>query len=338
MYSLNAINLIQAGTITTAMLGAVLLWRVAQFRGIAILFVVTAFASMINILEESGITRDIYLISPVFILLVGPVTFLAVLKLTKHPITPKHYLHLLPAVLALGFTSYVQVIIGIGTVIRIVYAVLSAAVLYRYKQSMDEKRSDSDEFSFNWLIWLVLVMAVVNFTDLVRLNVQQLIPHQLNLFGQGFNNVMWLVATMVIIVKLMEQGKSPQEHDIPSSEPTSSADEYEYQAIFAQLDNDIKDNQWYRQARLTLNDLSALSGLQSRDISRAINLIAKRSFNDYINGFRVNYVRDVIQKSPALSFTHIAADAGFSSKASFNQSFKKLARQTPSEYKKQLET
>lgn len=338
MYSLNLINLVQAGSITVAVLGGILLWRTPDFRGVTMLFALITVASATNILEESGVTRDIYIISPIFILLVGPITYLAILRLTKRKITTLHYTHLLPAIIALPFTTHVQMIIGVGTLFRIIYSVLSGWVLFKYKQAMDEERSDSDDFSFNWLIWLVVVMTAVNFVDLVRLNVQPLLPPAINLLGQGFNNVMWLFATMFIVVKLLEQGKAPKKHtnSVASKLQTPAANEFEYQPIFSQLENDIKDKKWYLTQRLTLNDLSELSGLQARDISRAINLIAKCSFNDYINGLRVDYVCAKIRESSKLSFTDIALASGFSSKAAFNQSFKKMKGQTPSEFKKQL--
>jgi p-aminobenzoyl-glutamate transporter AbgT len=77
MENLNFINLIQAGIIASSLLGGSLLWltKSKEFRGIAVLLFLIALASSINILEESGLTRDWYLISPVFIMLFGPATY-----------------------------------------------------------------------------------------------------------------------------------------------------------------------------------------------------------------------------------------------------------------------
>ena len=57
----------------------------------------------------------------------------------------------------------------------------------------------------------------------------------------------------------------------------------EYSAIFDALDKQIKAEQLFRIERLTLSQLSEKLGLQQRDISRAINLNANKSFNSYIN-------------------------------------------------------
>ena len=74
-------------------------------------------------------------------------------------------------------------------------------MLLKYKRSLDEERSDSDDFSLNWLVWILAVTTVFNFIDLVRLNFQQVIPYELNILGQGINNAIWLVVTMIIIIK-----------------------------------------------------------------------------------------------------------------------------------------
>jgi len=335
MYSLHFINLIQAGSVSAAVLGGLVLWRVPEYRGIAIFLSVIALASLVNILEESGLTRDIYLVSPVFVVLAGPAMYLAALWLTKHPLRKMHLLHLLPTLLALGFTSHAQAVIAAGTVIRVIYAVLTAYVLVRYKQLLDEERSDADDYSLAWLVWFIVVMTLVNFIDLLRLNLQPAISHDLNLMGQAFNNLAWLVAILFLVVKLLGAGTRPRrvEQAAPASQEPAQAKEY--QSIFEHLDAEIRAHEWYRQPRLTLGDLSQLSGLQSRDISRAINLVAHRSFNDYINGFRISHVCSAIDGNTSHSMTHLYTDAGFSSKASFNQIFKKATGQTPSEYKKQ---
>ena len=79
MENLNFVNLIQAGMVTAGTLGGLLLWqtKTKKFRGISALLLCIALAACINILEESGLTRGIYLISPVFIMLFGPLTYLA---------------------------------------------------------------------------------------------------------------------------------------------------------------------------------------------------------------------------------------------------------------------
>jgi AraC-like DNA-binding protein len=99
----------------------------------------------------------------------------------------------------------------------------------------------------------------------------------------------------------------------------------------------VDDNQWFLKPRLTLTDVSELTGLQTRDISRAINTVANKSFNDYINEYRVKHICQALDAGSPHSLTRLYTDAGFSSKASFNKVFKEYAGITPSAYKAQAE-
>ena len=360
MVTLNVINLIQAGIVATGVLGCMVLWRVAAFRGLSGLLVLIALAAVINILEETGVTRDIYLISPVFILLFGPATYLAAKLAIEKRMNTVHLWHLFPVLPLLFFTSHVHMVIAIGTLWRVVYTVLTARLLLLYKRRLDAERSDSDEFSLQWLVWLLVLLTGFNLIDLVRLNIQPLISAQLNLLGQGVNNLVWLLACGVMVLQFTRLSGLPNSNPNPnpnsnsisnhgahrevkpreenahdSGQSLNKNDESinAFRAIFEELHELMQKNKWYLTPRLTLSDVSDLTGLQTRDISRAINLHANQSFNDYINAFRVQAVCDSLKTMPQTSLTDIALQAGFSSKASFNKVFKASLRLTPSEYK-----
>jgi len=342
MENLNFVNLIQAGITSISILGGLLLWltKPKEFRGISLLLFCIALASCINILEESGLTRDIYLISPVFIMLFGPVIYLAAKLLIEQKLAKVQYLHLLPTVIFLCFTSYTYTVIGLGTVWRLVYALFTISMLIKYKNSLDEERSDSEDYSLNWLVVVLAVTSVFNIVDLIRLNIQLMIPYQLNLLGQGINNSVWLVATTIIIIKLQLIQTVPQQiktQDIVNTDTNFKSTDDAYDSIFQELDQLIQSNQWFLKSRLTLSDLSHLTGLQTREISRAINIVTQKSFNEYINNYRVNFVCSLLEKAPNKSLSDIAADAGFSSKASFNKVFKQISGVTPTQYKSRHE-
>lgn len=354
MESFNVNNLIQAGCITVSIMGGFQLWRTPHFKGIALLLGLIALASGINILEESGITRNIYLVSPIFIMLFGPATYLAALKLVKRPLPRWYLLHLLPGVIALFFTHHVQLVIGTGSIWRLIYAVFTTLVLLAYKRQLNNERSDAEEHSLSWLIWIIVLMTAFNFVDLARLNAQHLITPSLNVIGQGINNGAWLIAIMVIATKLQErqglnlQNKEhlqPTQPEILSPISTSNAnnelmhsnveDKQHYKALFSELNQTIKANAWYRTPRLTLHELSQHCGIPPREISRAINLASEQSFNEYINGLRIQHVCNALSHSSSKPLNVIADEAGFSSKASFNKTFKNMIGETPSSFRKQ---
>ncbi len=338
MEHLNFVNLIQSGISAIGILGGILLWltKSNEFRGISALLFCIALASCINILEESGLTRNIYLISPAFIMLFGPVTYLATKLLIDKKLVKAQYWHLLPFIPCLLFTSFTYEVIAIGTLWRLVYAGLTISLLVKYKHSLDEQRSDADEFSLNWLVWVLAITAAFNFVDLIRLNIQQIIPYQLNILGQAINNIIWLIAAMIIIIKLQVQSQLPKQSTLLTVDTnTTNQTVAEYQSIFTELDSLMRSNKWFLTPRLTLKDISDLTGLQTRDISRAINLIAKKSFNEYVNGYRIEFVCSALKSKTEKNLTYITFDAGFSSKATFNKVFKQVTGITPTEFKSQ---
>lgn len=344
MDNLNFVNLIQASIITTSILGGILLWKSYEYRGLALLLALSALASLINILEETNITREIYLVSPVFIMLFGPATYLATKFMVYKRLNPYQWLHLAPLIPFLLSTSYIKEVIALGTVWRLVYSVMTVLVLIQYKRQLDEQRSDSDEYSFHWLISIIAITSAFTIVDLVRLNSQHLISVQLNIFGQGFHNAIWLISMMAIIVILTnhrqvpqsitknEQPQKPQQPLIKGHQQQTE-DEQQYRRIFIELDELIRANQWFLTPRLTLSDMSNFTGLQSREISRAINIHTQKSFNEYINDYRVEHFCQLLANQPKASLTELSSQAGFSSKATFNKAFKQVKGCTPSEYK-----
>ena len=72
--------------------------------------------------------------------------------------------------------------------------------------------------------------------------------------------------------------------------------------------------------------------------AQAINESTGHNFYDYINSFRVEAVKENL-KNPDMresNILHLAFDAGFNSKSTFNNVSRKYASLTPTEYKKFL--
>lgn len=72
-------------------------------------------------------------------------------------------------------------------------------------------------------------------------------------------------------------------------------------------------------------------------ISRTINLGFEQNFNDFVNQFRINAVKEMLEKGEHKKQTllGIAFDCGFNSKATFNRSFKKATGMSPKEWLEQ---
>ncbi|CAM4242549.1 helix-turn-helix domain-containing protein [Pseudoalteromonas byunsanensis] len=338
MFEANLVNLIQAFTIGVATLSIAILSAHKLYRTVIAFFVMVIFSAAFNLLEELNITRSIHLITPIFVLGFGPMLYLVVKSLTTQ-VKKYDLLHLLPMLLLLPFSHHTQAVILIGTVWRLIYAGLAVYRIYLFNQALDNYRSDAHEVTLRWLGWLVVIMTMTNAADLVRLNLQTLLPVFWNIFGQGLATLINITILILLTLKLNN------EHAILKTLPRTQPDEREnkghecaddYQIIFAFIDQQMREKQWFLQPRLSLSELSQLTGIQMREVSRAINLARQLSFNDYVNSFRVEHIKTAMRTTPNKPMLVLAHEAGFSAKSSFNYSFKKQTGMTPSEFKNSL--
>jgi len=91
----------------------------------------------------------------------------------------------------------------------------------------------------------------------------------------------------------------------------------------------------YLYDNLTLFRLAEMSCLPPNHLSQVINLMEGKNFFDFINYYRVEEVKEIINSNQLNHFTllGIAFESGFNSKAAFNRAFKKFTGSTPSEFK-----
>jgi len=353
MLTVNIVNLIQISILSISILGILLLYPYQKYKQICLLLSLVAVASSFNLLEELNITREFHLITPVFVIGFGPAIYLAIKGLTVGKIENYEYFHLLPMLLALPFTYRPEIIIALATLWRIVYAVLSFKLILHFQKYISEQRSDAVELSLNWLFWSLLVMTIISALNIVRLNLQPYISSLANQIGQGISTFISLLFFILLIKQLIHQKDALHSLITSQSQPvnndndvtfknTSSTpnnisleDEAAYQNIFNQLSKEIVVNHWYRIPRLTLVQLSELSGFQVRDISRAINVSTQQNFNDYINQLRLTEVKEKLLSDSESSILSLAIEAGFNSKSSFNQLFKNSESMTPLAYRKE---
>lgn len=90
----------------------------------------------------------------------------------------------------------------------------------------------------------------------------------------------------------------------------------------------------YQDPELSLSELAKRLQTNPGFISRVVNRGYGVNFNDFINQFRIDAVKEMIARGEHQRQTllGIAYDCGFNSKATFNRAFKKATGQTPKEF------
>ncbi|MBI3792315.1 MAG: helix-turn-helix transcriptional regulator [Gemmatimonadetes bacterium] len=109
----------------------------------------------------------------------------------------------------------------------------------------------------------------------------------------------------------------------------------EARRIKARLLEAMEQQRPWTNAELTLADLAATLGTTPHKLSEVLNLEVGETFYDFVNGYRVREVQRRISAGEADSrkLLALALDAGFASKSTFNQVFKKHTGRTPTEFR-----
>ena len=92
----------------------------------------------------------------------------------------------------------------------------------------------------------------------------------------------------------------------------------------------------YLNPNLNLDILSQHTSIPSKTISSVLNQHLQKSFNEFVNGYRVEEVKRRLQESQQSNLTILGTglECGFNSKASFQRIFKEMTGVSPGEYQK----
>ena len=96
----------------------------------------------------------------------------------------------------------------------------------------------------------------------------------------------------------------------------------------------IQSEKLYQNPELSLTEIAKKLESNSSVISKAVNQGFAMNFNDFINNYRVEAVKEMFTKGEHKKSTllGIAYDCGFNSKATFNRAFKKNTGLSPKDY------
>lgn len=119
-----------------------------------------------------------------------------------------------------------------------------------------------------------------------------------------------------------------QENDEPASkrmeEDTTEPSAYpvRVESLAKEIERLMTEEKMFREHDLHITEVARRLGTNSKYVSMAINQVLGHSFSDYVNDYRIQYVRELQHQHPDMAVTEIAHKAGYSSMQSFYRNLK----------------
>ncbi|MDB4919505.1 ABC transporter permease [Mucilaginibacter sp.] len=367
-FHINAFGLPFLATIFIALTFTLLLWftkrinRTAnRFLGLAMVTIVLWIARILGI--DIGLSTYINNWSwlPLqFSLALGPLIYFYVLKMTRpeYKLRWQDLLHFSPLLLELSaqalevrdsiktgaatyetptFRQLNPVLHLLAFISVIIYLYLSHRLITRFYQRLKFNGGDRYRYKLRWLhnlligfclLWLLWIpfTAVDYFYYNYQLSIHAYYPLYL---------LLAVITIWMGAVAFLRQEAGVLVETPLFLKPQLPADMKQKSTL---LKKAVKAGLYYQDPELSLNSLAEKLELTTHDLSRIINTVLKKSFNDFINEYRV---ADVVQKMQDPAFDHItllgiAFESGFNSQSTFNRIFRQMTGKSPLEYKNDL--
>lgn len=230
------------------------------------------------------------------------------------------------------------------------YMLLSFFKLKELKNKIKQNYSFIDNFTFNQINNLIYGNMIIWFLVIVSYLVERFIPIEFEA------NVIIYIPIAILIFNLGWKSLHSPELDLLDSKKDnkdeenfksskkdtsykkSGLSETDAKYYLVNLITYMKEKKPFCDSNLKLTDLAFSIGITSHNLSEILNTHLNQTFYDFVNSYRVNEVKELIEfdSKKNLSLISIAFEAGFSSKSSFNTTFKKFEGVTPSEYRKDV--
>jgi len=368
-FHINLYDLAFLGAIFIGLTFALLLWFTKTVNRSANRFLALALATMIlwmiRILAID-LRLETYLprwdrLPMQFLLALGPLVYFYVLKITRpqYKFSWRGLLHFSPLLLeqtALALETRESARMGAATWVThtfqqlnpvlqllifisiITYLHLSDKLIQKFYRRLQPVLMDRPLLEFRWLRRLLATTALLWFLWLFCAAVDYF--GYRNQSGIQVYYPFYIFFAVIIIWTAAAAFLKPQAAvTAQTAAPVKPLVPAELRAKGAWLKRAMEANQYYEDPELSLSSLAEKLNLPPHELSRIINTVFKKGFNDFINEYRV---KEAARKMQDPAFDHItllgiAFESGFNSKTTFNRIFKQMTGKSPTEYKNNRE-
>lgn len=235
-------------------------------------------------------------------------------------------------------TRHYQIFWTLNLVQILCYIIAMLNTVYIYQTKLKNRYSSIEKINLNWLLMLLVLITlhwlfVTTRAALVVLNIT--VGNLIQLIDL-YSITIFLVFTTILVIKGMAQLKIFTGIEDKPKYAELKLPDTEIQNHINRLTHYMTREKPYLTPSLTIEDMSAKLAIPTWQLSQAINQTFNQNFFNFINRYRIEEVKQRLNKAPDNKKTilEILYEAGFNSKSTFNQVFKKHTGMTPSEFKR----
>ncbi|MEL7005500.1 MAG: helix-turn-helix transcriptional regulator [Bacteroidota bacterium] len=272
----------------------------------------------------------------------------------------KHLIHFLPVFIQISFSVFVRLqnlywdgtreslswLGYYGYVLWMnnstIYIIASSLIIFYGLKSLKLLNSLSasleiDETKLRWikriitsfLVYFSLVLLVL----LIDLIVYKSTNQDSYFYFTRFYYYPFFIGMAILTYWIGIEGFSRRNDPESSKKSLHHPHNYEHLKVISEkLQRAMEHDKLYKNQELSLPILAKEIGIKPYLISRSLNEVLKKRFNDFVNEYRVREVQELLRDSQNANYTllSIAMEAGFNSKSSFNRAIKKHLGISPS--------
>lgn len=216
--------------------------------------------------------------------------------------------------------------------------ILSYLTVVRFEKS-NEITNKKPILEYKWLKTTLIILLLLS-----CLWAFALVIFFSNQAYQLYFNILWVCLSIAIYwlghLGIYKYGIQKERYQIREFSkqliPVISKEKRKNEYIFI-LESLMLNEKRFLDSGLTLSSLAEDLQISSSHLSRIINSELNTNFSDYINSYRVEEAKTLILNPNFSNYTliSIGLEAGFNSKTTFNNVFKKHVGLTPSQFKKE---
>jgi len=177
-----------------------------------------------------------------------------------------------------------------------------------------------------WLIWVYIANLLIFVAYLIGM-------FYLYLVGTITFSIVFYV---LLIFFLSKKNREEIFKDIPEKYASKKIVASEAESLLEKLNQLVEEEALYKNTDIKISDVAKEIKITPHKLSQLLNDNLGKSYAAFMNAYRIEEAKKLLEKRMDLTLEAVGFEAGFSSKSNFYATFKKTVGLTPSQFQQQF--